>query len=308
MENLHMPLAESSPAHSNLTIACGADDRFALPLTVTLYSALANLSEECNLDLYLVDGGFSKDSRRRLNNVVERAPSLACTSLKWLTPDLIPLRDLRVQRWLSRAAYLRLLLPDILPERIEKVLYLDSDLVIRRDLIDLWNVSLDDHTVRAVQDFGQPYAAADLGLSGLGITMHQELGIEPHSPCFNSGVMVINLKRWRQKDVSERTLGYLRKYDAYLNCHDQEGLNVVLSDEWRMLDPKWNQMSQIYALERWPETPFKKQMQRVIDEIGIEAYIVHYNGRRKPWKFNGYHPAHDLFFDTLRKVERILEA
>jgi len=308
VENVCTSRYESSSARNPLVIACGADDRFTVPLAVTLYSALIHLSEESPASLYLVDGGISEKNRRRLNSVVESAPSPARVNLSWITPDLTPLRDLRVQRWLTGAAYLRLLLPDVLPEPLEKVLYLDSDLVVRRSLQELWNVGPGDCAIRAVQEFGQPYAAPALGLSRLGITKHEELGIKPDAPCFNSGVMLVNLKRWREENVSDRALSYLREYAAHLNCHDQEGLNVALHGEWGQLDPRWNRMSQIYALEHWPETPFKEQIRETRDELIRDPYIVHYNGRTKPWKFNGLHPAHGLFFDALGEVERLIEA
>ena len=308
MENVRTSQYESPSARNPLVIACGADDHFAVPLAVTLYSTLTHLGEESPVSLYLLDGGISEKNRRQLNSVVENVPSPARVNLHWIRPDLTPLRDLRVQRWLTGAAYLRLLLLRILSERLEKVLYLDSDLVVRRSLLELWNVGLDGYAVRAVQEFGQPYAAPALGLSGLGITKHDELGIEPDAPCFNSGVMLVNLKRWREENVSDRALSYLREYAAHLNCHDQEGLNVALHGEWGQLDPRWNRMSQIYALEHWPETPFKKQIRERRDELIRDPYIVHYNGRTKPWKFNGVHPAHGLFFEVLRKVRRLLEA
>jgi len=174
MENAFTSRYESPSAPDPMVIACGADDHFAVPLAVTLYSTLTHLSEESPVSLCLLDGGISEKNRCRLNSVVENAPSPARVNLHWIRPDLTLLRDLRVQRWLTGAAYLRLLLPRILSERLEKVLYLDSDLVVRKNLMDLWNVDLDGYAVRAVQEFGQPYAAPALGLSGLGITMPRQ--------------------------------------------------------------------------------------------------------------------------------------
>ena len=79
------------------------------------------------------------------------------------------------------------------------------------------------------------------------------------TPYFNSGVLVINLTRWRKENVGDRVIEYLRKYQPYVQLEDQEGLNAVLANDWGKLDPKWNLISHIYYFDQWQESAFKEE-------------------------------------------------
>jgi len=83
------------------------------------------------------------------------------------------------------------------------VIYIDTDVAVRQPLDDLWEMNLHGHTVAAVRDPVVPWAGAPLGLPW------SELGVPPDSPCFNSGVLVIETERWRSERIAERALDLL---------------------------------------------------------------------------------------------------
>src|SRR5262245_12257828 len=137
-----------------ITIVTAADDRFAMPMAVTLYSAIANLEKTRSVSVYIVDGGISSSSRQRLEAVLSRGP--ADVRIQWVTPDLVPLNGIKTTSAFSQAAYLRVLIPELLPTDVGRAIYLDSDLVVEEDLSKLWDMDLVNRPGLAVRDYMYP--------------------------------------------------------------------------------------------------------------------------------------------------------
>jgi lipopolysaccharide biosynthesis glycosyltransferase len=267
-----------------MVLVCGADDNYAIPLAVTLHSALVNLDDEGPVELYVVDGGLSAGSKRRLERVVDAPPPHV--DLHWRTVDMSRLEGLPTHEWINTTTYLRLLIPDIVPARHDRALYLDSDLQVEASLTDLWAHSFDGHALAATRAYGTPYVS-----SPLGIEKYRELGYAPETPYFNAGVLLFNLDRWRTEALSERVLQYLRDYHEHVQMVDQEALNAVLADDWAPLDLKWNVMSHLVNFDDWDDSPFKERVRPRREELLDAPYIYHFAGGSKPWQIACNHPA-----------------
>ncbi len=274
----------TEPRSEPLVLVFGSDDNDAMSLAVALYSALVHLQRSCPLYLCIIDGGISHLSRRRLHRVVDANHSNV--ELQWLTPNISALSDLKIGGHITAATYYRLLIPDVIPERFNRAIYLDCDIQVEANLAKLCEENLDGHALLAVRDFLIPYVSSPGGL-----TNYQELGFRPETPYFNAGVLVMNLKRWRAEVLSEKVFRYLRQYKGALNFLSQEGLNAVLAGDWGMLDPKWNVASSILSYERWGESDFKEEIEAVRDDLLRNPYIHHFIGPNKPWQLNCEHPA-----------------
>jgi len=276
-----------------LVIACGADENYAQPLAVTLYSALQNLEANGrSIDLYLFDGGISAESKERLRRVVEDAYADS-VHLTWVSPDTSAFDDLFTREGISTSAYLRLLIPEHLPEDAGRAIYLDSDLLVKADLTRLWEEPMEGQALMAAQGWGIPYVSSKRGISKYG-----ELGLAPDTPYFNSGVLVINVERWQQEDVAKRVVQYMRRYREHLNMCDQEGLNAVLAGNWKPLDPRWNVIGTPGSFDDFSGSTHEEQMCSPHDERSFEPYIWHFAGPySKPWMIEVRHPAQ---FDWMR--------
>ena len=167
--------------------------------------------------------------------------------------------------WYSRAAYLRLLIPEVVPDRYRRVLYLDSDLVVGDDIAKLWALPDEGRAFWAALDEGvrgTDYVAETLGFSD----------IPADAPYFNSGVMLIDLPRWKAARVSERAQEVLERYsDRCINV-DQDALNVVGVGQWSVLPPTWN--FQVVGAKAWSPAPDDPDL-----PIGITHFI-----NEKPWR------------------------
>ncbi len=95
--------------------------------------------------------------------------------------------------------YIRLFFPLFLPPGTEKVIYLDVDMIVRKDISLLWNINLGEKAIAGVPDrFGT------VSSSWGGITNYKELGIEPDTKYFNSGLLMINCKKWIEADFTKK--------------------------------------------------------------------------------------------------------
>src|SRR5262245_1966338 len=113
-----------------MTIVTGADDRFAIPMAVTLYSALANTKKTRSVSDYILDVGISSHTRRKLEDVLQTLD--VNVRLHWVTPDLLSLSGMKTTSDFSAAVYLRLLTPELIPDNTDRAIYLDSDLVVEK--------------------------------------------------------------------------------------------------------------------------------------------------------------------------------
>jgi lipopolysaccharide biosynthesis glycosyltransferase len=194
--------------------------------------------------------------------------------------------------YLNIVAYYRLILPELIPIQYEKVIYLDCDLVVLNDLGQLWDLSLNDNYALAVPDL--------FGYSIVRLPNYQELGITPDRKYFNSGVLVLNLKKWRLDEVTSKCVTYLKQERENVLYHDQDVLNAILGNDWAELDPRWNVTPAIHHVP-CEKSPYEEALYK---SLFSNPYIVHYSTAAKPWgthnlAFNDSFPFKDIFFHYL---------
>jgi len=168
--------------------------------------------------------------------------------------------------FLPQAAFCRYLAADLMPD-VRRCLYVDGDVLVRRDPSALGGVDLGERTVGAVRSRVAPFLA-----SPGGVRSWFELGMPGAAPYFNSGVLVMDLERWRARNITARLTEFLVQHGEDTWFSDQEALNAVLWDDWQPLDRSWNYITHVAdtflpAPEDEPDDPS----------------IVHFAGRSKPW-------------------------
>ena len=265
-------------------MAAACDDEYAMPMAAMLSSLASTLAPERTARAYLLQRHLSSENREKL----ERSIPPDRVELRWLGVEerrLAPLRrQLRPFDYLSIETYDRLLLGDVLPPELEKVVYLDCDVVLKHDLADLWDVELGDAYVGAVAEL-DPHGGSVSSANGL--RLFRELGLPGDLKVFNSGVMSINLRRWRHEQLGRRVIHYLREAGDSVRWHDQDGLNSVVAGEWRELDPRWNVTMHVHR------RGFPREE---ADRLVRDAYLIHFNTSIKPWHPGFPFPSRELFF------------
>lgn len=293
-----------SPA--NIVVA--TDERFAMPLAVTLRSLLETADPGGRIRLFILDGGLTDETRQRL---VQSCADSRIVEICWLPIDATTVGELPVSGHFSPAGYYRILIPKVLPADVRRVLYLDGDLLIRRDVLSLLSLEQGDHLCLAAQDSACPYfdsfaALDDYRRSAPYIVARRpvpnapELGIEGRQPYFNSGVMVIDVDRWRRESVCERLVECLRVNRDFVRWWDQYALNVVLAGRWGPLDLRWNQGTHIFQYPSWRQSPFPRE---TFESLRDDPFIVHFSSPVKPWHAECRHPYRDEWTRHLDQTE-----
>lgn len=294
------PSRPGTPADRDpIVLVLAADEAFALPLAVSLYSALVHLPAGRAVDVHVIDNGLTPTTRARLRRrIVNRVSAGATLTFvpgeQWF--EKLDLEFGSVPAY-SPIVLLRLFLPEMLPET-EKVLYLDCDVVVERSLEPLWEQPVGDHTLLGVQE-------RRVDCPTQGVRQWAALGLEPDLPYVNSGVLVINLRRWREENFAQRCLSFLRSHTAEeMNVGwDQEAINAVRGGTFGLLDPRWNVVLHYY----WPKL---FDCQHIGDQVGTDreavaadSFVIHYTSANKPWRRGTpfRHPKRNRFFHYLRQ-------
>ena len=270
---------------STIHIAAACDEAYAMPLAVMLRSLADNLGVGRSAVAHIIFDTLSSVARTRLQASV----TTDRLHIQWVPVNPVGCASvstpIRAYDHISPVSYFRLLLPDALPAQLQRVIYLDCDLVVLGDMGTLWDIDLNDHYAAAVPELT---ADSHLVSSPQGIRLWRELGLAADLEQFNSGVLLINLDKWRAEFVKQRALVYLEKAADWLRWHDQEALNVVFAGDWLRLDVRWN-LTMRHLMKSVPVT-YKPPC------------IIHYHSAEKPWHAGYPFALADVFFDYLDRT------
>lgn len=150
--------------------------------------------------------------------------------------DGLPLSTDDEFAYVSTATYLRLQLPHLVPAGVDRLLYLDCDVLCTGPVDELTEVDLRGNTVAAV---GDPYARRLCDMEGLpGLADCPDL--DPRARYFNAGVLLIDVAGWLDGEVTSRCLDYIHRHSAQTRFLEQDALNHTLYGKWLRMDKRWN--------------------------------------------------------------------
>jgi lipopolysaccharide biosynthesis glycosyltransferase len=267
-------MEKPAATQGDLHVVTSADRRFAIGAWITIWSTHKFTPENKSLRFHLLTTDSNAPEFEKMQALAKRWGIELF--IERATPD--SLGELPTHR-LPISSYLRLLAPGMLKE-VDQFLYLDADLLVRESVRPLFETLGESATAAAARD----YYFYDILGSGLQ-QMSPELA--GHEPYFNSGVIQINVKAWRDRKVSERAIAYLDLHGSAVSHGDQDALNVVLAGEVTELDFSWN--VQLGALEYYDRVgwPTEREWLRVRKaELLNHPKVVHFIGKAKPW-FDG---------------------
>lgn len=263
-----------------MDIIFATNNNFAQHAAVAIASLLDNNKSE-NIRIHLFEIQCEIDNINKIKDVVSKwgAP----ITIYHITPDIF--KDFPPTGSYSIACYLRLLSPSLLPN-LDKVLYLDCDLVVNGSLYELWNTDITGYSMAALYDATLSY---DIVKDYIGYDYHKEGYI-------NSGVLLINLKYWRENNIQEKLVNFLNTHTVKLP--DQDALNIILHGTIKFIHPKWNCHVGYFA---FPPLVIKGQ-KKFIKELWDKAVIIHFTGPAKPWYKECVNPYKRVYLKYLRQT------
>jgi lipopolysaccharide biosynthesis glycosyltransferase len=219
-----------------ITLVTVCDNQYCVMLAALLKSIELNSDSQSRICVYIVDDGISKINAEKLKGSVGDSIKLRFIDINNIIKDpaSLPLDSSSF----PLNVYVRLFISDFLPNTIEKAIYLDVDMIVKTNILHLWTIPLQDHIIAAVKDRSER-----IGSEWGGIANHKALGLDPEAPYFNSGLLMLNLKKWRETNLTIEVLNVISENKIYANFPDQYGLNVVFANNWLQLDARWNAFS-----------------------------------------------------------------
>jgi lipopolysaccharide biosynthesis glycosyltransferase len=260
-----------------LSVVYACDNNF-VPLLAASIKSLEINSAGSIIDIYIIDDGINSVNRQRLiESVISKNISLKFYLVKDVVGKItIPYFN---NAALPVTTFFRLFVHTFIPANTDRVLYLDSDMIVLGNIAELWEIDLGNNIIGAVQDPG----IKTLGCSwGGGVRNYAELGYQSEDKYLNAGLLLINMKKWNEFDVCTKALDAAVKYQKYIVYGDQYCLNVVLANRWLPLDPEWNHL---------------------VDNESPGAKLLHYIGNKPIYTNYSYSEKYkDIFFEYLNQT------
>ncbi|MDA8049422.1 MAG: glycosyltransferase family 8 protein [Rhodospirillales bacterium] len=250
---------------------------------VCLTSLLVN-NPDLHFDIVLVVSSRDPMGEEKLRRSLAPFRQHSLKLLQFTLPQgtLLPLNP-RTHYTLDN--WTRLWVADFFAPEIERVLYLDCDLIVVGNVAPLWNTDLG----------GALFGAVDIPGSQRGI---QKLDMRPEDGYFNSGVLLIDLAQWRCTRALNVVLDYVSGNSARLPDVDQDALNACFHARRMRLEYKWNAIAPFFR------EPLALPLPRAeIEAVCREARIIHFNGASKPWKYLTAHTRKREYWKYLHMTE-----
>ena len=249
---------------SAFPILFATDAGYVKHLAVAMQSLLKN-NPGLFLRIIIFTSGISEQDKYKLQNVCEKFK----TSLEFIQLDDEWFAGLKLNHHFQKSSYYKLFAADFIHD--DKCLYLDADIVVNGSISEIINIDLDEKYLAAVEDQG--------------FNRHAELGMNINSKYFNSGVLLLNLKKWRSINIRSRVISFVKKSFDVIHFVDQCGLNAVIDGKAIYLDSKYIFQSHILANSSVDCC--------TADELPV---IIHYSGSSKPWHMNCINPFKELYW------------
>ncbi|MEO7269834.1 MAG: glycosyltransferase [Knoellia sp.] len=178
----------------------------------------------------------------------------------------LPLSTHEHRRHVSRATYLRMHLPHLLPPTVERVLHLDADTLCLADLSPLYDIDLGGAIVAAVRD---PYLPRLSDMEGVpGIEAWED--VDPQGPSLTPAVMLVDCAAWRHTGITELAMRYSEDPTHACRYMDQDALNIALQGRWLRVGSSWGFARTSRVESAWGGT--------------LEGLaVLHFLGVEKPW-------------------------
>lgn len=258
-------------------IVFSSDNRGVLPLSVSIYSLLTTAKPGTFYRVYVLSNGIEEGNVEKIKKL---ASPFEC-SLEFVNvDDVLKKQNLPHRENLPMATWGRIFIPEILSGESGKILYLDIDILVCKDLAVLFDTDITGKALGVVYEC----------FSCRGVDFHDRLDIPlAYKGYFNAGVLLMNLDVFREKNLSSSIIKYADENMGKLDFLDQDALNAVLYDLVVPMHPRWNwndkQSKRI--LWRSPKAPFWNcAPPRQEIEAASDPAILHYLGRDKPWRYN----------------------
>lgn len=267
-----------------MIVVFNSDERFASVFATSVVSLFESNRDADAITVYLIENGVSEESKVKFMKIAEEYNRQI---IILPMPDLEKLAGVKIviPKYNRMATYGRLFIASCLPGNIDKVIYADCDTIFVDSIAGLWEIDITDYQLGMVNDAQSGGHRKILGIPAEGIY-------------YNSGIMLVNLKRWRKEGLEKRFVDYIRSRGGYVPIPDQGVLNAVCDGSILCLPLRYNAFSILYAMDyetvmkvRRPQTFYsKEETEAALRDPAIVHFVTNVFMPIRPWIKGCPHP------------------
>lgn len=261
------------------------NEKYAPYAGVSITSLFENNKHFDRIRVFVLGEDISKDSKEKFEILVKRYKREIVFLEEQYLIQMMKDINLPVYRG-SYAANMRLFLAEIVPEEVDRLLYLDSDTVVAGTLDEVVEMDLGDCPIAMVRD-------------SLGFTHKRELGLQ--GDYYNSGAIIFQMGVWRREGYGSKIVDHIKNVRSHYPMPDQDILNVVCENKIYTLNPKYNFQPihiafswNLYRLAYNEKAYYKKEEVEEASENPIVYHFFRFCGEF-PWHKNSVHPDTEIF-------------
>ena len=279
-----------------MNVSLAFDDKYLKYAYITIMSLYIN-NPDAEIYTYILQYDLSEESINYLNELAKKYQN----HIVLLTIDPDRFSNLPARKKWPMQIYFRLLLPEQLPEDVDRIIYLDSDMTVNSSLAELYNMDFNDNDIIACYDLNLMAATYDTFMD----SRHEVLAKSFENKTYvNSGMLVMNISRIRETCSLETYLNAAKELDYKIYAPDQDLINYVHADKILHADPrKYNYPAYVAFLEGLrSDTAEKAPITHFVCEKPWQGgNHAHFETELIWWKYAYQSPFKDFFIDNYIK-------
>lgn len=263
-----------------IPIVFATDDNYATYLSVAIKSLIHYANVKFIYRIFIFYTNINSYSIQLLKSLEQKNVTIDFVDVS----KNIENYDLYSVSHFSKEMYYRLLIPEIL-NKYNKVLYLDCDILIQKDISNIYNENIEEYIMGVIKN-----------PQNINLTKYKEnvLNIKENE-YFNSGVLLINNKKFRENNIKQKCFNILQKHQKFY-CPDQDILNISCNGAVKYLDERWNfQWGHLFNLS------VLKEGKKDYLKTSQNPFIIHFTTGKKPWNFMN-HKFSELWWKYAKEI------
>ncbi|RCL03784.1 MAG: Glycosyl transferase family 2 protein [Candidatus Tokpelaia sp. JSC161] len=291
---------------NDVPIFFSCDDNYINYLSVVLQSILDHASDLYVYHIVILDCGITKDSLRVIEQQIAQYHNFTLNIISAISFLKENHKSFKEKDHFTYAIYGRFLIPEIC-SHFDKALYVDTDMIFCRDIASLMKIDIQDQYIAAVID--SKIEIDRMTNSWWHTYFKERLCLNTHNYYINSGLILLNLKKWREYSLHDKCISLLGSSKEFI-FPDQDVINIICKDKIYYLDQSWNCTCPTHLVLD-DELIMKKVktsifLEKLIAEYNVAYHglnsVFHYTSNKKPWNMPHINHA-DKWWAFCKKTE-----
>ncbi|MDR0408582.1 MAG: glycosyltransferase family 8 protein [Campylobacteraceae bacterium] len=263
---------------NTIPVVFSSDDNYAPYLGVCIKSLIGHSTPFNNYEIFIIDGGISKNHKNQISSMEIKNISIKFIDIKPFLEN-IDLSIFSLNSHFTINTYYRFFMPKIF-SNYDKLIYLDCDMLILKDVKELFDIDIDDNYLGVTRDIYVIYSAAKNNFTQSDYYC-KILGLKKHENYFNAGCMICNMKKMREDNLTEKLIKKLCEIKKP-KFVDQCILNAVCHGQVKYIQNNWNYTWHL-SLTKDCSTYLPSPYMEYYLSAETEPYIIHFTSGKKPW-------------------------